>query len=401
MIFHLIKNSINFYKKRTFLLLLQNISVYLIIIFLLGFTYESKINMLKLNKSTSNIYKVSDNLMDDEERRFFSQSNYLSILDDFYNWSKTNDNFMYIIANQQPISLEKNLPAQFLYTLNQLNVYKSLQVNQNFIDHFSIEVETGNLFTNQSYSIDNKIIPILLGSNYKNYFELNEKIFISYMGINLECKVLGFLKENSYYNNSYNLQYLDDYIILPSLEYQNYLEYSESFIKKLLLDKCSGYIVTKLSPKYIQSIYTKKCFELDIIPYTINNISSFNLTMWGLEGEQLEKIFASFSILIILSTIICISIIQSSKIIDYTYYYCIMIINGFSKNTIIISNIIEILFINIFSLLLSCLLLNNFITYINFIILFLFSIFITLLSSIYPYIVIKRIKLTKELKRGN
>ncbi len=298
MIFHLIKNSINFYKKRTFLLLLQNISVYLIIIFLLGFTYESKINMLKLNKSTSNIYKVSDNLMDDEERRFFSQSNYLSILDDFYNWSKTNDNFMYIIANQQPISLEKNLPAQFLYTLNQLNVYKSLQVNQNFIDHFSIEVETGNLFTNQSYSIDNKIIPILLGSNYKNYFELNEKIFISYMGINLECKVLGFLKENSYYNNSYNLQYLDDYIILPSLEYQNYLEYSESFIKKLLLDKCSGYIVTKLSPKYIQSIYTKKCFELDIIPYTINNISSFNLTMWGLEGEQLEKLLIILTIIV-------------------------------------------------------------------------------------------------------
>ena len=378
MIFHLIKNSINFYKNRTFLLLLQNISVYLIIIFLLGLTYESKINMLKLNKSTSNIYKVSDNLIDDEERRFFSQSNSLAILDDFYNWSKTNDNFMYIIANQQPISLEKDLPAQFLYDLNQLNIYKSLQVNQNFIDHFSIEVETGNLFTNESYSIDNKVVPILL-----------------------ECKVLGFLKQNSYYNNSYNLQYLDDYIILPSLEYQNYLEYSESFIKKLLLDKCSGYIVTKLSPKYIQSIYTKKCFELDIIPYTINNISSFNLTMWGLEGEQLEKIFASFSILIILSTIICISIIQSSKIIHYTYYYCIMIINGVSKNTILISNIIEILFINIFSLLLSCLLLNNFITYINFIILFLFSIFITLLSSIYPYIVIKRIKLTKELKRGN
>lgn len=401
MISHLIKNSMNSYKNRTILLLLQNISVYLIIIFLLNFTYETRINMLKLNNSTSNIYKISDNLIGDEESKFFSQSDYLAILDNLYTWEKTNDKFMYIIANQQPIGLEKNLPTQFLYDLNQLNVYRSLQVNQNFIDHFSIEVEEGNLFTNESYSIDNKVVPVLLGSNYKNYFELNEKIFISYMGINLECKVLGFLKENSYYNNSYNLQYLDDYIILPSLEYQNYLEYNESFIKKLLLDKCSGYIVTELSPKYIQNLYTQKCFELDIIPYTINNISSFHLTMWGLEGEQLEKIFASFSILIILSTIICISIIQSSKIIDYTYYYCIMIINGVSKNTVLVSNIIEIFIINIFSLLLSCLLLNNFITYIDFIILFLFSIFITLLSSIYPYIIIKRIELTKELKRGN
>lgn len=398
MISMLVHDSMRTHKIKNMLLMVQSVGAYMLVIFIISFMNGVERNTADVEKAAAPLYKVVDNFLGKEERNFFAQSDRLQVLNELYHWEKENQSFTYIIANRQNVYAEVDLPDMFLKYNDVQNIYKSLQVNSNFFDYFSLHTREGRLFSEDDYSINNAVIPVILGSSYNGYLKLDQIIDISYLEVEFKAQIIGFLKEGSYYNNTYKLEYLDEYMIFPSLESENIYEEDSSFMLKLLLDKGNGYIASEHSAKEIQQMLTEQCLKLDIIPYSLLGFSNFFLTMWGLEGKQLQRMLTLLSMLIIFSTLVSISLNTMSKIFVNRRYYSVMIVNGLNKKIIIIAIIAEILCVNIFSLTAAFTIASCFMNAMHFLYLFMLSIILTILSSFIPCIFVLRMNLTKTMR---
>lgn len=401
MIPQLVHDSFKINKHKNIFLLVQGIGAYLLIIFVLSYSSSAKAAVRALDIATAPLYKLVDNFVGEDERNFFAQSDSLSILDNLCQWEENNPNFTYIIANRQPVHIDMALPADLLYTNMDDRGYKCLQVNHNFLNYFSLRVQSGRLLSEEDFSIKNDVVPILLGSKYKGHLARNQVIDLSYLGQEFKCQIVGFLAEGSYYNNAYYPQYLDEYIIFPSFTEYTIDRDNASFVLKLLLDKTNGYIASVHSANEIQQMINEKCLQLDIIPYSLEGIPNFFLSMWGLEGEQLQNILIVFSILIILSTLFSTSLNLTGKLLANRYSYSIMRINGLKRQTLEASVIIEVFLLHSAAMAAACLLSSIFMNTVILFYLLIICIIFTVLSSIMPCMLIHTMELTKIMKGTN
>ncbi|KAF6576889.1 ABC transporter permease [Listeria sp. FSL L8-0308] len=403
---NLLIDSLKQHKRKTILSILQCTASYILVILTLSLATHTHELASNVQNATSSLYKVNDNFFNDEEKNFLAQSDNLKVLNELYEWEKTNPSFKYIIASRQNLFLDvQGLPAKFQYGYEAghetPDAYESIQVNQQFIDHFAIQTSEGRLFQAGDYNVKNDVIPIILGYEYKDYFKLKQIIHVGYMGVNLKCKVIGFLGQHSFYNNGYALKYLDKLVVFPSLEVDNIHAQDRSFMLKLFLDKTSGYIQSSLSAQKIQDLFTQKSLQLDVEPYVVEGVSNFYLTMWGLEGEQLQKVLFIFSFVIAFVSLFSISTNLIAKITLRKYTYGIMIANGTRRAVINLSILFEIFFVNLVSLCIAALFSFMISQNINIPILLIFSFTLSLLSFIPPCISVNRIKLSKTIRGGN
>lgn len=404
LILNLLKISITTRKKLNLLLFFQATLVFILVCISFGLLEQTSLNVSDLKGAIKNVYKINDNFIGDAEKQFFAQPDNVDTLKSFYNWLSTNPNFDYIIANKQNVEINSSiLPSIFEvgYDNGQEtpSILKSLQINNKFIEHFNLAVSDGRLLDKEDYYIKNTI-PILLGSDYKKYFKLHERLELYYLSMNLKCEVVGFLNEGSYYYNSYDLKYLDRYIILPSFEIPVSPKTNEekSFNLKLYLDKCSGFLSSNSSPNYLQKIITEKCYEMDIIPYAIEGARSFYPTVLGLEGERLQKLFFVFVITISISSVVCISISSATKIQILKKDYALFIVNGMKMQNIFIAVVAEIILLNFIALLLAIAwnqLLGAVLPTVQ---LFAFYCVTTLTSVLFPYKLLASLNLSKTLR---
>lgn len=405
MIVEILKASISIKKKISVFLLIQSIITFILIITVLSSINQTTASVKHLESITGSIYKIDDNFIGDTEKQFFTQPDNVDILKRLYTWESTNKRFTYIVAGHQNVeTVDKNFPDIFEYGYDSghavQNIYNSLQINDNFTSKYSLTVSAGRLFTRTDYSIDNQVIPILLGSDYKRYANLHDRFKMSFLSKPFTCEVVGFLSNNCFYNNGYNIQTLDRYIILPSMEVNSASTNTEekTFELKLYLDKCSGYVYSNLPATSMQNMFTEKCYALDITPYQLEGVNNFYPTMWGLEGKQLQSFLLMFVTIITIVSIVCMSINMAVKIIDLKKNYAIYIANGMNKIGLYFSIFLEIAIMNCISLIISTILgflLGKQIPTFQMISIFLIM---CLFSCIYPFIVFKKINLSKVLR---
>jgi len=107
-----------------------------------------------------------------------------------------------------------NKDFQLVYTLN---------VDESFMDKFSVDVESGRVFDEADFLVsENDPIPVILGSEYKEIFKIDDIITSLDYNNNLKyLKVIGFLKTGYYLADGKSpddLNLLDKYIIYPQQE---------------------------------------------------------------------------------------------------------------------------------------------------------------------------------------
>lgn len=127
--------------------------------------------------------------------------------------------------------------------------------------NLSKNIETGQFFTKEDYLYDctEKIIPVLLGNNYKEQLELGNTFEFYYLGEKkFTGKVIGFFSKGTSIDIDQESISLDYQIIMPSLEIQNTnISINEKhFLAILYLLKTEGYILYK-SEKDYENITTK------------------------------------------------------------------------------------------------------------------------------------------------
>lgn len=180
----------------------------------------------KTVSSTNDLYKLIDNFYDpDQFYDYRNDSQSINNLAKFYNQLNSSNDFDVISSFNQAIVItdfkgDKNFyynSEEFIenYSLEDSNI-KSLQLNQKAYDFYNIELESGSPIFWDNISYTDNHIPVLLGFEYKKYYQIGDTLSGNYYNKKMQFEVTGFLKENCSikYRNVSDIC-LDTYMIIP------------------------------------------------------------------------------------------------------------------------------------------------------------------------------------------
>jgi hypothetical protein len=113
-------------------------------------------------------------------------------------------------------------------------------------------IQSGRGFTKEDFVLDeqNVVIPVILGNNYKNQFEINDTFSFFYLGKQFSGKIIAFLsKDSSIIIDDVETKNLDNTIVMPSFEIDT--NYSDADFNKILaLIKTEGYVLYESQKEY-------------------------------------------------------------------------------------------------------------------------------------------------------
>ena len=157
-------------------------------------------------------------------------ANYL----EFYNYLKNSEDFIHSTAYIDHLLMKEFNNNNFLFTTNyapikeeeQYYPIKTLKVDYNYIKEFKYTVIEGHDFCENDFIENRNEVPVLLGINYKDIYNINDKIeYYDYEYGKKNLIIKGFI--DSGYNyigkniESKNVISLDNYIIFPIENHTN------------------------------------------------------------------------------------------------------------------------------------------------------------------------------------
>ncbi len=331
------------------LLVLALIAIMISTNLLIQFTSKNE-QFESLNKST---YSLSDSLFGKDEDDFFSRTDGVLKIKSLYHKLLADESFEYGVLTKQPIYIpDLDLDMKFFegygqrpieYLVN--NSYNSIQINAVVLEHSAINLIDGRVFNEDEYSYEaGKTLPVLIGYELKEFFNLNDSLLIGYLGKQIQYEVVGFLEKDSYMvDRNRNTVFLDRYFVLPAIDCVNdpVGGLDHEFQKRVYLQNTNGIIYSDLSSIVILDKIQRYCEELDIEPpYVLIGLP--NVSFLGLKTKEIVIIFAAISILLLIISIAAIMINLLSKTDMMLKCYSIHYICGAKKKTILSFILLEV-----------------------------------------------------------
>ncbi|SFG64243.1 MacB-like core domain-containing protein [Lachnospiraceae bacterium C7] len=334
----ILKSGLQILSKHKFQTLLM-IILSTILFTLSGSILTSKGKQDSMKKSYDNnfgkvtFYTVSENFSDIELHNYSSNPN-KTAFNNICNFPKSLANkkeFKYTTLSSQMLNIyNKKIPNKFLYSyglsdgnddistdINKVKgsttySVKSLQVSSNFFDIFNIKLESGRIFSDADYTLNkNTSVSVILGNEYKKLFKLNDEFTAEYMFNKYKFKVIGFIKEKSFfYNSAYNtMASCDRYAIIPAFT----PDIKSDMSKEMSIDHVPGIISSKKGYEKTNEIFNncKKENNISTFPFHVYNTSSeYNIlsTYSSMTDEVANQFKIILCILTILSFIVNLSV---------------------------------------------------------------------------------------------
>ncbi|MCM3337976.1 ABC transporter [Paenibacillus sp. MER TA 81-3] len=237
MIFTEVSESIRRSRTASYFIFFQIIMLFfLVTILFLNYASLDRKTDQAHTLSSLNRYQLSDTLYNDGElRKLMSQPSFLTILKRLYINLEENLDEKYIYAFTQPAKLldyddankeifrsyyeeGKRIKPSMIDNIGPYYSIKAMQMNKQAIDHFRITVMDGQPFDIEDFkNVNSKNIPVLLGYEYKNIYQVGDVIKGKYLFEDINFHIKGFVKENSLVTTARRSElYLDRYIIMPA-----------------------------------------------------------------------------------------------------------------------------------------------------------------------------------------
>lgn len=163
------------------------------------------------------LYTLIDSLQDaDAFSKYRENGTNINRVGQFYNALSSSSDFRFISTFNQPIPIRNFRGGdKFLYSENNPGV-KCFQLNQNSFNFYNLKILNGIDFSWDKVDYKTNKIPVLLGSDYREVYNIGDSLFGNYYSKNYEFVVKGFLAPNSFVYYKGNPEfYLDQYIIIP------------------------------------------------------------------------------------------------------------------------------------------------------------------------------------------
>lgn len=178
--------------------------------------------------SENDRYKMIDTFYDPEKFHDFRQNTgNINSLANFYNELEMSEDFKVLTVFNQALHVSDfRGDSRFYYnseefiknTANSDINIKALQINKEAYDFYNIEIDSGKNIDWESLSLsyNGTLIPVLLGSDYKDIYRQGDIINGNFYSKDMGFEVIGFLKENSSIQYQIYSEFdLDTHIVIP------------------------------------------------------------------------------------------------------------------------------------------------------------------------------------------
>lgn len=391
------------------------------VLFLTYTQIETKSNRLKpLNELKP--YQLSDDLVPDSKMvEFFKDPGSLNRLKNFYQnlEHKLGERYIYLFDQSVEVKpgSKKEWDKKFIEGYEDgapihlfegpYYPFKALQINKQGFENFSIPVSKGTPFAEKDYYYDNKgVIPVLLGAEYKPYYQIGDKITARYLFKDVKLVVKGFIQPNTLvFNSVYPELYLDRYIVMPAQQFADVPSNKEelSFQQKHYLQLVNGTIFSGDSAYVVRS-------KLE----HIKTISDFTDTqLIGANDSSLDFVFSAIHInarllriiagSLFIVSILSLSILITTKIQDNLKNMSIHLISGATMKQLFSYYLAEVIFMVGLPGLITILLYQSLINVSFGIYMLMISIliaFIVLISAVPIYLQFRKLDISRLLKRS-
>lgn len=367
---------------------------------------------LTLDKANINLIEPVSNL---DDIRSDKNNNPLK----FYEYLKSNKSIEHCTVYEDHLLLRGfNNNERFLMTNNyapekegtQYFPMKTLKIDYKYNENFPYKVIEGKGFTVEDFNDNGTDIPILLGSNYRNVFNINDSIeFFDYFKGKRKLKVKGFIDEGYNYIgrpiSHMNIHMLDNYIIFPmpsNIKFDMNNETDKFEIENRIME--SFLIINDKNPEAVIE---------EIVQFSSNHFGNIKITSIDEKVDKYRKMYKTeenivTSIFLIVFIMYSIGIITNmiNSLENRYKEFGVHLLNGASIQDIRIRVLYEILIIVLSSLCLSftgirILIMLKFVSwsYIYFGQLVLAISIITLIIAAYPMHIIKGISINSLIRR--
>ncbi|WP_455661559.1 ABC transporter permease [Pradoshia sp.] len=256
--------KVSLWKKRTISILLYIVMTCLLlmisVLYVKWFDVDTKTESYLAQYEGQNIYQLSDELTGEREEAYWDNPAELDLFKKIYRAFSMAKQFSYVISNSQAIGIQEYKGNERLLDGYEDNAVqpeymgysfpKAIQINQEGIERF-IRLSEGNLPETDNYIYkENTPIPVLLGSEYANTYNVGDELTISYLNYPFKAVISGILEKDVMIPNNGELEfYLDRYIVLPFLDFPEPKDAEFfSFQQKHYLNAINGDIYTPADP---------------------------------------------------------------------------------------------------------------------------------------------------------
>ena len=245
--------------------------------------YQDKDTVAKLYEDKA-IYQLLDGYYEqDKFNSFIEKENSLTLLKNFYNELCVAKNFNYLAMFNQPIMIkdfsnklsEIPINSHPFYNGEPWKELPSFQINQHAHEYFNISVSFGRVFNEADFE-NKRNLPVLIGSNYADIFNVGDQIEAQFYSIDVVLEVVGIIQKDTFvYFNGEPEFYLDNYVIIPYINYGNpHSEHEEWFQKIVYFAMINGYIFVDIGREFSNNMM----IELESIS---QNVGFYNYSFIG------------------------------------------------------------------------------------------------------------------------
>lgn len=249
--------------KKTWLKWTITYVIFLVCVF--GFYYISQ-NKYDFKKQYFQLVDIEDLHDRSYISNLYSQSDLITRLEGFAQELKNNNNFIFIEFSpvgiefigkwNKPTGLAEN-PTSIDQTtkINDTEVFvtsvEGLMLDQISLDLYSLDVSDGELFSDEDFvQTDNKL-PLLLGSDFKDYYSIGDTIPLLHYGEEWIGVIKGFLKEDEQITQDTMIYHLDSYVLVPSFESTTLIPgFDDNYQKQMHHSKIQGYVILNNKEEY-------------------------------------------------------------------------------------------------------------------------------------------------------
>ena len=219
---------------------------------------------------------------------------------------------------------------------------KGLWLGKNVAEHFELPLSEGEFPKEQDFIwSETDTIKVVLGSGYRDVYQLGDRFGFDCFIANREAEVVGFLEEGATLSYKYNgLINLDHYLLLPQYDMKQLSKEVDSEAYHsfwfIYLMKNDGMIASYTSAEYVQEVVYSLCEKAGLSPiYYVSGAKNQQLVTFGKNIEELTKTLLVLAIGSMVLSILLLCVHFVLRIKDNTQYYAILCCCGSSLRRII------------------------------------------------------------------
>ncbi len=144
-----------------------------------------------------------------------------------------------------------------------------ISMDQDAWDLYDLSLSEGNEFAGTDYSLTEKKLPLILGSEFKEYYDIGDEIPLLYFSEEWTGVVQGFLEDDEVINQDWNEYSLDTRILVPSFKEMSD-KIDEDLRKKITYAQLEGDVLLKDKAEYSKANKEiKKLSQKYNLPYEL------------------------------------------------------------------------------------------------------------------------------------